>query len=110
MIDSMLTLNKLGYIKEIGAIIYITSEKNSSCFWLKNDPEKQKIVSVLLAGEDKELPLYAGTLKVEMLPPGSVIISWTSPLGQECATFGEVELMQFLAVEHVRALVLSRKS
>ncbi len=110
MIDSILTVNKLGYVKEIGSIIYFASETNPSCFWLKNDTEKQKIVAALLAGVDTELPLYGGTLKMEMLPPGSVIFKWTSPHGQEIATFGEIELMQFLAVEHVSTLVRSRKS
>ena len=119
--DSLLTDNNLGFAKDIfngpthkanNDVFYFASERSekvATYFHLKNRQEKTLVVAALVDGKNIPLPLNHGELSFEFDGSGKVVLSWENREGHQSATFNEIDLLQYLDVQWVRTLVLTRQ-
>ncbi len=117
--DSLLTVNKLGFAKDTNGsptynekygVFYFASEQSDTLvtyFNLKSLTEKKNVVGTLVQGDDDDLNLSHGCLSFEF-KKGLVELSWTNREGRQSATFDEIELVQYMEVHWVRTLVKNR--
>lgn len=116
---SLLTLNNLGYARdvsggpecnrELGVFIFASenSLKVRTYFYLKNQSEKQIVIGMLVEGRSGSKNLNQGQLSFKF-DDGHVELSWVNREGLQTATFDEIALVQLMEVEWVRTLVKNR--
>lgn len=110
------TVNNLGYAAD-GDVLFFFSEFGNSILEL-SEIEKQHLIKLLIVGVRDSFGLEkGGTLTVEFKPhqvltaeilPGRVTLMWINDVGQQIATFNELDLMELVDIDKVRDLVLSR--
>lgn len=110
--DSLLTINKLGFAEGKGGNFYLSSETGDVLLHVQPFDQRELVSRIILHSTDP-VKDQAYLINISYPDPGIVTLSWNSPKKDNSlqqVTFVEIDLIQFIDVDSVRAYVLSRQS
>lgn len=106
--ETLLSINKLGYATIDHGLLWINSESGQSGLALQGMEPLWLIDNIISRLETPVKLIAGGSYRIEF-NPYNVYFFWDSPNGEQEVFFDEVEIVKMINVRKVRDLILSRK-